>query len=216
MCRFYSKGSITNGLDETPFLDKPQFTRANPRLQVKVILNEQDDQLCFVCGRVRVSPRDQDGLPTLAFALCDGEVEEVAAERAALLMMSEFFGVELVPRLMVKLGVVSGATGVYVRTHVFWYAHWLPRVPAGPPLTLLPEMWDAGSQLTWETGRAPPGMCDTDREELVLFHAFARELMGVQLFWPERGFGTSMVQDPHGHGRGRGRKRAFVVFCADE
>ena len=216
MCHFYSKGSITNGLDETPFLDKPQFTRANPRLQVKVILNEQDDQLCFVCGRVRVSPRDQDGLPTLAFALCDGEVEEVAAERAALLMMSAFFGVELVPRLIVKLGVVSGATGVYVRTHVFWYAHWLPRVPAGPPLTLLPEMWDAGSQLTWETGRAPPGMCDTDREELVLFHAFARELMGVQLFWPERGFGTSMVQDPHGHGRGRGRKRAFVVFCADE
>ena len=48
------------------------------------------------------------------------------------------------------------------------------------------------------------------------FHAFARELMGVQLFWPERGFGTSMVQDPHGHGRGRGRKRAFVVFCADD
>ena len=59
-------------------------------------------------------------------------------------------------------------------------------------------------------------MCDTDREELVLFHAFARELLGVQLFWPSRGFGTSMVQDPHGHGRGHGRKRAFVVFCADD
>ena len=94
---------------------------------------------------------------------------------------------------MVKLlGVVSGATGVYVRTHVFWYAHWLPRVPAGPPLTLLPEMWDAGSQLTWETGRAPPGMCDTDREELVLFHAFARELKWASSCSGQsaRGFGT--------------------------
>ena len=123
---------------------------------------------------------------------------------------SEFFGVELVPRLMVKLGVVSGATGVYVRTHVFWYAHWLPRVPAGPPLTLLPEMWDAGSQLTWETGRAPPGMCDTDREELVLFPAFARELLGVQLFLAVAGLWHIDGARP---ARARARSRAQARIC---
>ena len=176
---------------------------------------EEDGELCCVHGRVRVSPRDQDGLPTLAFQLHAGEVEELAAERAALLLMREFFGVVLVPRLLVRLGEVSGATGVYVRTHVFWYAHWLP-LPAGMPLTLVPEMWDAGARLTWVTGRVPPGECDGEREELMLMDAFVRELMHVQSFWPERGFGTFRVRDPHGRGRGRGRKRAHVMFCADD
>ena len=109
---------------------------------------------------------------------------------------------------MVKLGVVSDATGVYVRTHVFYYAWWCH-------LAMLPSMWDPGAQLVWETGEVT-AECDAEREELLLFGAFARELMSVHSFWPERGFGTCMLRDAHERGRGRGRTRVYVVFCAGD
>ena len=64
--------------------------------------------------------------------------------------------------------------------------------------------------------RVPPRACDGEQEELMLLHAFACELQSVHSFWPERGFGTSMIQDAHSRGRGRGRKRAHVIFCADD
>jgi len=93
-------------------LDKPHYTHLK---QVQLILNrvhETEDEILMLSGGVNTEPRDQDGLPTMAFTCDEGEDENEYAEQAVRFMAQHFFGVTLDRTYLLKLGTLARATGV--------------------------------------------------------------------------------------------------------
>ena len=190
------------------YLDKPQFTRVTPRLQVQFLLLTNNGAVCAVCGCVPGgwSPVDQDGIPTLAFTCKAGECEEVAAERAVCELARDFLAMILLPRFLVRLGTVSGATGVYVRNYVFWYSDYIH-----PGCVILTPVWDPG-HIEWLIDALPPHHCTQHAAQLQLLWGYMMELLQVQRMWEGRGFGTFTTFAHHGRGRGRGRRVVRIWY----
>ena len=172
-------------------LDKPHYTHLKPRMQVQLILNrvhETEDEILMLSGRVDTEPRDQDGLPTMAFTCDEGEDENEYAERAVRTMAHHFFGVTLDRTYLLKLGTLTGATGVYVRNHVFWY------VQRTHEVWVREDWFLSGTHVTWERHMVPPQPSHRDREQLMLLWGLVRERQSVTRDWHLRGFGTHRVR----------------------
>mgnify|MGYP006146805713 CR=1 FL=1 len=171
---------------KTGVLDMPQFTLETPRLQVQLILMTNKGAVCLVCGCVPGgwSPADQDGLPTLAFTCRADRSEEVEAEHTVYELARDFFAMILLPRFLVRLGTLSGATGVYVRNHVYLYMDYIHTAAL-----ILTPVWDPG-HIEWKSCALPPRSCDRDAAQLRLLWGFKNELLQVERMWEGRGFGT--------------------------
>ena len=196
-------------------LDKPQYTRRNPRLQVQLILLGTGNSVCMVngtrSGHVDSSPCHQDGLPTMAFECADRQTEEEAADHWIGVLADCVHGVRANRVYLVKLGTVVGATGVYVRNHVYWHA---PERPGSWHEALsghAVQQW-AHLDLEWQRPALPPQPCDRDCEQLELLCAFAEEKDCVENMWEDRGLGGLFKK--RGRGRKRGRSRVDITWVS--